>query len=360
VTAPTPISRTSARLADGREVIFFDRGGKQDVRRDARNLAPRGTPPELRYDPLLDVWVSHASGRNERTYLPSSSECPLCPSRGGPTEIPSENYDVVVFENRFPSFVGDPQAGLGDWFRFQSAAGRCEVVCFTPDHNGSFATLGEEAIRLVIEAWADRTAALSRISGVQQVFIFENKGEATGVTLDHPHGQIYGYPFVSPRTRTHLERTRHHRATTGRNLYEDVVRQERAAGDRVVIDSDSWICFVPFAARYPIEVHLYPHQRVPDFPALTTRQRDGLAAVLVDLFRRLDAFYGFGLPYVAAWHQAPVTHHREDFALHLELFSVQRDTDRIKYLAGSEAAMDAFVNDRSPEAVAARLRRGSP
>ncbi len=352
--------RTVVHLADGRELIHFDED-RSPARTtvDRRDLEPRADAPGLRHDRLLDEWVSVASNRLERTFLPSAVDCPLCPSRGEHlTEVPSEDYDVVVFENRFPSFTGLPTDALSTdgLFEEHPAWGRCEVVCFTPDHEASFAGLDVDRARLVIEAWVDRTAELSATPGVEQVFVFENRGEAIGVTMRHPHGQIYAYPFVTPRTRSQLDAVERHCAATGTNLYDDVVAAELADGRRVVLESEHWVAFVPFAARWPVEVHLYPRRRVPDLAALDAAQRDDLAVVYLDLLRRGDAFFGIPLPYIAAWHQAPVRDRRDLGALHLELFSVQRAVDKLKFLAGSESAMGAFINDREPESVAARLR----
>ncbi|MFC6236814.1 galactose-1-phosphate uridylyltransferase [Longivirga aurantiaca] len=351
--------RTVVRLADGRELVHFDHDGAPErTQVDTRPLEPRGAAPQLRHDPLLDEWVSVAAHRMGRTFLPAADDCPLCPSRPGyPTEVPSDDYDVVVFENRFPSFVGPPGDVVADGpFEHHAAWGRCEVVCFTSEHEGSFAGLSVERARLVVEAWADRTAELTSTPGVEQVFVFENRGEAIGVTMRHPHGQIYAYPFVTPHTRAQLESVRRHREATGRNLYDDVVAAELADGRRVVLESEHWVAFVPFASRWPVEVHLYPRRRVPDLAALTDAERDDLAVAYLDLLRRGDAFFGIPLPYIAAWHQAPVRQQRDDGALHLELFSVQRSADKLKFLAGSESAMGAFVNDREPESIAARLR----
>jgi UDPglucose--hexose-1-phosphate uridylyltransferase len=247
-----------------------------------------------------------------------------------------------VFENRFPSFAGQ---------------GRCEIVCFTSEHDASFADLSERRVRTVLETWIDRTLALGATPGVEQVFPFENRGRAIGVTLSHPHGQIYGYPFVTPRTRRMLESAERHRHRTGRNLFADVLAGEDRAGVRVVTRSEHWIAFVPAAARWPVEIHVYPRRPVPDLPALDDDERDDFCGFYLDLLRRLDALYGIALPYVAAWHQAPVRSAREHAYLHLELLSVQRSATKIKYLAGSEAAMGAFVNDVAPEALAARLRQ---
>jgi UDPglucose--hexose-1-phosphate uridylyltransferase len=355
--------RTQVLLADGRELIHFDSdsSGERDTE-DKRDLEPRGDAPDLRHDPLLDQWVSVAAHRLGRTFLPSPDDCPLCPSRPGYlTEVPSDDYDVVVFENRFPSFVGSPSETTVDGlFEQHPAWGRCEVVCFTPDHDASFADLDEERARLVIEAWADRTSELSATPGVEQVFVFENRGEAIGVTMRHPHGQIYAYPFLTPTTRAQLDSAARHHTATGRNLYDDIVAAELAAGTRVVLESEHWVAFVPFAARWPVEVHLYPRRRVADLAELTAAERDDLARVYLDLLRRGDAFFGIPLPYIAAWHQAPVHDRRELGALHLELFSVQRSADKLKFLAGSESAMGAFINDREPEAIAERLREVAP
>jgi UDPglucose--hexose-1-phosphate uridylyltransferase len=369
---------TERALADGRTIRYFDRPGAMP--RDAvdqRPLDPFAAGHRMRHDPLSDTWVSMSTHRQTRTFLPADDDCPLCPTRPGHlTEIPEPAYQVVVFENRFPSFSGDPRPFPIDpesarpvdpanrLLHDAPAGGRCEVVCFTDDHDLGAADLDDDRLDLVVTAWTDRTDELSRLPGVRSVFPFENRGEAIGVTLRHPHGQIYAYPFVPAHLARGIDVARRHRAETGRNLYDDVVAAELADDRRVVLATQHWVAFVPFAARYPVEVHLYPRVRVPDFTALEPSARAELPAVLGDLLRRGDRFYGLTLPYIAAWHQAPVLDDdgRAEGALHLELFSVQRASDKLKYLAGSEAAMGAFINDRSPEDVAARLRDlgGSP
>ncbi|MEZ5117252.1 MAG: galactose-1-phosphate uridylyltransferase [Candidatus Nanopelagicales bacterium] len=357
--------RTSTRLSDGRELLYFDADGTPPrVAVDQRGLAAPVEGPQQRYDALMDEWVSVAAHRQDRTFQPSLVDCPLCPS--GPdrlTEIPDTDYQVVVFENRFPSFGGLPgeyQAECpeeSDLFRCEPAVGRCEVVCFTSDHDASFRSLTQEQARLVFDAWTDRTRDLYDRPGVEQVFVFENRGDEIGVTLSHPHGQIYAYPFATPRTRRHLESARTYRARTGRNLSEDLVAAELAAGTRLVAQNEHAVAFVPFAARWPVEVHLYPRRRVPDLGALTDEERAAVASLYLDVLRRCDRFYDRPLPYVAGWHQAPRhADGRDEAALHLELFSVRRAPDKLKFLAGSESAMDVFINDRSPEDVAARLR----
>jgi UDPglucose--hexose-1-phosphate uridylyltransferase len=356
------VKRTAARLADGREIIYYDHDDAPPrPTHDPRALEEVSTASQIRHDPVLDEWVILASHRQHRTYQPPADECPLCPSRGGRhTEIPAPDYDVVVFENRFPSLSMHASGGLAPTLpplvEHAPGVGRCEVVCFTSDHEAAFATLKPEHARLVVDAWADRTAELAALPGVVQVFPFENRGAAIGVTLAHPHGQIYAYPFVTPRTRQMLGNAAAHASRTGRNLFADVLAGERAAGTRVVASSRAWTAFVPAAARWPVEVHVYPHRQVPDIAALTDDERDDFVHLYLNVLGRLDALYDQPLPFVAAWHQAPDGPGREHAYLHLQITSIQRSADKLKYLAGSEAAMGAFITDVLPEDVARRLR----
>jgi UDPglucose--hexose-1-phosphate uridylyltransferase len=354
--------RTSTTLADGREIVYYDLDGSRPDRNvaDRRELGATATSSEVRYDALLDEWVTIASHRQDRTHLPPADECPLCPSRGGrSTEVPADDYDVVAFENRFPSFASatDPGPVVPDGLSARGpGVGRCEVVCFTSDHEAPVATLPVEHVRLLVDAWADRTEVLGALPHVEQVFCFENRGEEIGVTLGHPHGQVYAYPFVAPRTRQMLESARAHRERTWRNLFADVLAAELADGSRVVHETEHWVAFVPAAARWPVEVHLYPRRLVPDLPALSDAERTDLAAAYRRLLKILDCLYDAQLPYIAAWHQAPARVDRDLACLHLELFSVKRAAQKLKYLAGSESGMGAWINDVTPEQIADRLR----
>lgn len=245
---------------------------------------------------------------------------PALPSRDGRlSEIPEADYDVAVFENRFPSLAADAAAhvqGLDEPLHLaRPGTGRCEVVCFTSDHHASFAGIGEAKARLVLDAWTDRTAELSALPAVRQVFCFENRGAEIGVTLAHPHGQIYAFPFVTPRTAKMTARAAEHRAGTGRNLFEDLLSAERADPVRVVLAGEYWTAFVPFAARWPYEVHLYPNRRVPDLTALNEAERAEFPRLYLDLLARFDQLFAENFaeqgepatptPYIAAWHQAP-------------------------------------------------------
>jgi UDPglucose--hexose-1-phosphate uridylyltransferase len=238
------------------------------------------------------------------------------------------------------------------------AVGRCEVLVFTSDHHASISSLPVARLRTIVEAWAERTSALSALDGVGHVFPFENRGVEIGVTLQHPHGQIYGYPTPAPRLAQLIHQASLHRAATGGNLLRDVLDAERRAGTRVVFSAEHWTAYVPAAARWPVEVHLAPHRDVPDLAALNEAERDELAVVYRDLLARLDRYFDGvdKLPYIAGWQQAPVGADRELGRLFLQVFSVLRAPGRLKYLAGSESGAGAWVNDANPEQIAQRLR----
>jgi len=345
-------------MADGREIIYVDDADTTlpaARKPDQRDLEPRPETPEMRLDPLTREWVSIVPTRQSRVMLPGEDKNPLVPqSPGNPSEIP-DNYDVVIFENRSPSFgpathSADLPTDLGFGVT-RPATGRCEVVCFSPDPKGSLGTQSVSRVRTVIEAWAQRTEALSAVEGVQQVFVFENRGEAIGVTLHHPHGQIYAYPFITPRTTRLLGSIEAH----GPSFFADLLAFEQA-DSRVVHRSEYFTAFIPFAARWPLEIHLLPHRHTPDFAGLREHERDELAVVYRALLQSLDALYDTPTPYIAAWHQAPVASHRDSVRLMLQLTSPRRASDKLKYLAGSEAAMGAFIGDVTPETQAQMVR----
>ena len=361
------VTVTRRPMADGRELLYFDDCGHAVSHHgvDQRDLEPAAEAGTLRLDVLTGEWVTIAAHRMTRTHLPSTADCPLCPTRdcAHPTEVPEGDYDVAVFGNRFPSFstgaeldAGGPEPRMGVPDR--PANGRCEVVCFSSDHTASVAELTRRRMRTVVAAWAQRTAELSATPGVQQVFCFENRGEEIGVTLAHPHGQIYAYPYVTPRTVAVLTQARAHARRTGGHLLRDVLHFEQRVGSRMVLAGEHWSAYVPAAARWPVEVHLAPHRDLPDLAALDAAERDELADVYQELLRRVDRFFpGVDrVPYIAGWHQAPVGEGRELGRLQLQVFSVLRAPGKLKYLAGSESGMGAWVNDAGPEAIAARLR----
>lgn len=393
-TLLTPgVRRTRTSMADGRDLLYFDDSepyvSGEAVRRldDPRPLPDRFAPvvgadgtvlpvtgPELRRDPLTGDWIPMAAHRMNRTFLPPADANPLAPARPGAAysdgEIPDTDYDVVVFENRFPSLMAVPgvedvltHADGEELWPVRPAAGRCEVICFSSDPTASLGAVTPRRMRTIVEAWADRTRALGELPGIEQVFAFENRGKEIGVTLHHPHGQIYAFPYLTPRTQSMLGQARAHADRTGRLLGRDVLDAELRHGQRVVLESEHWVAYVPFAARWPVEVHLVPRRDVPDLPALTDAERADLSVTYLELLRLLDLFFvdpatgaPLALPYISGWHQAPVREGRDLSRLQLQVFSVLRAPGKLKYLAGVESAMAAWISDTTPERIATRLQ----
>ena len=352
-------------LADGRDVLFFSLPGHTPKPvLDKRPLAPRDTrQSQLRFDRQTGQWVIIAALRQDRTYKPAADQCPLCPGPSGlATEVPAPDYDVVVFENRFPSLSGAETSPLelpgpvGNDFVSASGHGRCEVICFSSDHTASFAELEVPHARLVVDAWRHRTADLMGRSGIEQVFCFENRGEEIGVTLTHPHGQIYGYPFLAPRTAEMLCQAGAHARANGTNLFADVLAHELADGSRIIARTGLFTAFVPFAARWPVEVHIYPNRFVHNLVDLGDAELTDFAEIYLDVLERFDRIYDAPLPYMSALHQYADNHRQREGYFHVELMSIRRSATKLKYLAASESAMDAFISDVTPESVAQRLR----
>lgn len=387
---------TPTTLSDGREFFYLDDepdyvcGKKTRQLADPRDLPYRFAPyldadgnevpyaaPQMRRDPLTGDWIPMATARMNRpitigpgataTGNPLAARKPGDPYQDG--EVPDTDYNVVVFENRFPSMVQVPgvlneTVEVDDdplWLQ-RPASGRCEVICFDPNEHGLPADLPVERLRTVVEAWAFRTAELSAIDGLEQIYVFENHGQEIGVSLAHPHGQIYAYPFIAPKLEQELKHTEAYHERTGGNLLADIMRAEIDAGERVIMRNGSWVAYVPAAARWPLEVQVQPLRDVRTLDELDDHERWDLAQMYSQLLKRGNMFFdtgdgkGMDLPYIAAWHQAPVHDPRGGhYRLNLQFFSFRRAANKIKYLAGSESGMAAWVSDTTPELIAQRF-----
>ncbi len=321
---------------------------------------------ELRWHPLLEQWVITATHRQERTFLPPDGTCPLCPTRAGgfSTEVPADTYDIVVFENRFPSLQPAPPQPAVEGTTLspvREADGVCEVVLYSPRHEEALSTMPVRRIRNLAWVWRDRYLELGAHPRVEYVLVFENRGEAVGVTLHHPHGQIYAFPFLPPVPARELAAARAHRARTGRCVVCDALAGELSDGRRIVLEGERFVAFVPFAARYPYELHVVPRTHQVSMAEWTGADAGDLAAVLKGVLVKLDALFGKPFPYVMVVHQAPVRGaDPADWHLHLEFLPPLRSADRLKYLAGCEQGAGTFVNDTLPEETAAELRRVGP
>lgn len=321
---------------------------------------------ELRWNPLLGEWVATATHRQNRTYKPLADFCPLCPTTPGgfETEIPAETFEIAVFENRFPSLRPAPEEPAVEGTELmpvQPARGVCEIVVYTPDHTASLSTEPVEKLHDLVRVWVDRFDALGRLSFVRYVLIFENRGEEAGVTLSHPHDQIYGYPFVPPVIQRELVRAREHADRTGRCLVCDVLDEERRKERRVVAENASFTAYVPFFARWPYELHVTPRRHLEALTDLTPEECRNLASILKGVLVAYDRLFNKPFPYVMSIHQRPTDGQPYDYYhLHFEFYPPFRSEGRLKYLAGSELAGGMFVNDTLAEEKAAELRRLVP
>jgi len=279
-----------------------------------------GASGDVRVDPFLGTVVHVVRGRQHRPNLPSAG-CPFCP---GGLEAP-EPYDVRWFPNRWPAMPGD----------------RCEVVLYTPEHDATFASLGRDGARRVIDLWAERTAALGDRDDVGFVLVFENRGPEVGATIAHPHGQIYAYDHVPARPAA---------------LLSSGWRPDVHPGERLVLETDGWVVYVPDAPTFPVAVTVAPKARVPDIVALDDRHRDLLASVLVDVFGRLDRLFDRPVPYMMWCLQRPGDGSHADAWLQFEIVSPWRAAGVPRYIAAAEVACQEFFNPVVPEDLASRLR----
>ncbi|HET9849267.1 MAG TPA: galactose-1-phosphate uridylyltransferase [Candidatus Dormibacteraeota bacterium] len=330
--------RTDIVQPDGRHVYLY--GDLSAAPEDYRAPSMPSGVFQRRWNPLRREWVLVAASRQARTFLPGRDECPLCPSRPGhSTEIPAAAFQAAVFENRFPAMVPAKPAG-----------GVCEVVVYTDEHEGSFATLPASRLAKLAEVWTDRYRALSARPGIRYVYIFENRGEQVGVTLNHPHGQIYAYPYIPPVPATELRRQT--RGCLQCRLIDDELQGKR----RILINAGGIVGYVPGYARWPYEVHVMPRTHGSDLTHLPPAGRVALLTAMQQIARAYDRLFDVPMPYMMAMHQAPARRAPAQAHLHVEFYPILRDKGKLKYLAGSESGAGAFINDTLAEESAERLR----
>jgi UDPglucose--hexose-1-phosphate uridylyltransferase len=346
---------------DGRALLLYGRDPVPDgLAAPSPAGAGAGAPnAHLRWHPLRGEWVAYASHRQNRTFLPPPEYNPLAPTtdEATPTEVPAGPWDVAVFENLFPTLTlaaHDPPVLA---VPTEPGTGVCEVVVFTQDPAASLGRLPLWHVELLIEVWADRYVEIGALPDVQYVFPFENRGVEVGVTLHHPHGQLYAYPFVPPVPARELEQQRAYYERHGRGLLEDFVAREVAEEVRILYDGGEAAAFMPICARYSYEVWVAPKRPAASFAALTAAERRDFARALKTVLLKFDGLWQRPFPYILAVHQAPTdgAEHPEAH-LHAEFYPAFRMPGRLKYLAGSEIGAGVFTADTLPEQKAAELR----
>ena len=352
--------KRSLTKPDGRPLILYSREPiAEDLQAPSPNTEPLRPNAHLRWHPLRGEWVAYAGHRQQRTFLPPPEYNPLAPTVDPrhPTEIPSGAYDVAVFENMFPALTApapDPPEAI---VPTRPATGSCEVVVFTQDPRATLASLPLCHLELLFEVWTDRYVELGRRPDVQYVFPFENRGVEVGVTLHHPHGQIYAYPFIPPIAMTELHQQRQYLAAHGRGLLDDHFSAEVADGRRLLYLSDGAIAVLPVCARYPYEVWVGPRRAASSLADISSTERTELARALKTVLMKYDGLWRTPFPYIMVFHQAPTDGAAYPEAhLHIELYPPYRMAGRLKYLAGSEVGAGVFTADTLPEEKARELQ----
>ncbi|HEY9726471.1 MAG TPA: galactose-1-phosphate uridylyltransferase [Chroococcales cyanobacterium] len=345
---------------DGRPLTLYSRYPiVQGIQAPSPGNEPIQANPHLRWHPLRGEWIAYASHRQGRTFMPPPEYNPLAPTTNPqfPTELPQGQYDMAVFDNRFPSMTLGAHDAPTSIVETLPANGACEVVVFTQDAGASLGSLELDRLDLLLQVWADRTRVLGGHPQIQYVLPFENRGVEMGVTLLHPHGQIYAYPFVPPVPARMQERQQAYYQENQRGLLQDLIQKEIEDKQRIIYLDEDAIAFVPACARYPYEVWIATIEPVATFLDLTAEQRRGLAKALKTVTLKYDGLWNRTFPYLMAWFQAPTDGqpHPESH-LHAEFYPPYRSQDRLKYLAGTELAAGMFANDALPEEKAKELQ----
>jgi len=311
---------------------------------------------ELRWDPVLREWIIVSGEREKRPLLPKEF-CPFCP---GSDETPKAGWKVLSLANRFPALLADPplpDVQSGRSYRSKPSRGVCEVVIYTPEHDTSLAKLDAEHIRLVIDLWAQRFKELGDRDYVKYVFIFENKGRVIGVTLDHPHGQIYAFPFIPPLIKRELSSCKDYWRRTGTCLLCRIIDKEKEDASRVVCENGDFICFLPFFAHWPYGVHIYPKRHLQAVTDLTEKERETFALILKEALTKFDNVFDMSFPYMMVLHQRPTDGGSYPYYhLHIEFYPPYREKDKIKHFASVETGAGTVTFDYRPESKAKELR----
>jgi UDPglucose--hexose-1-phosphate uridylyltransferase len=320
---------------------------------------PLNASPHMRWHPLRGEWITYAAHRQGRTFLPPPEYNPLAVTTNAdnPTELPQGDWDVAVFDNRFPSLVLEAHSAPDLIVPTRPGTGKCEVVVFTQDANSSLGALSLEHIELLLDVWAERTRQLGESEDIQYVLPFENRGREVGVTLNHPHGQIYAYPVVPPVPERMQQQATNYFRQNGRGLLASMIQQELRDSQRIIYQGEHAVAFVPVCARYPYEVWVAPIQAAATFSELDEDQKRDLARALKTILLKYDALWNRPFPYLMAWYQAPTdgNAHPESH-LHAEFYPPYRTAEKLKYLAGTELGAGFFAMDVLPEDKAQELR----
>ena len=349
-----PFHKRQERKADGRQLLIYGTQAHTQPLQKAPPPLPFQPNPHLRWHPFRQEWVCYAVHRQDRTFKPPVAYCPFCPTREDrlPTEIPFDDFEVAVFENRFPAFHLQAQGGpelFAPELLIPSAPaiGQCEVMVYSAGHTNSLGSLPQLRRELIVRVWADRYRDLLALEPIQFVMPFENRGEAVGVTLPHPHGQIYGFSYIPPVVEKMQQAFRE------KPVLQDL---RRMMGEQYnIFTDDAVVAFVPPFQRYPYEVWLTTQAFHPGPWTFSDQETRSLAAALGKIIRLYDRLFDQPFPYIMLLYAAPKGE-AQHFQFHIQFLPFLRTADKLKYVAGCETGAGTFLSVMTPEETAARLR----
>ena len=312
---------------------------------------------ELRWNPMIKDWIIIASHRQNRPQMPKDW-CPFCP---GSEKIP-ETYDVLKYDNDFPALSltpPKPDDVADDFFKVSPAYGKCEVILYSPDHHGALTKLSDEHLGKLADLWAERFNALSADEKVKYVFIFENRGEVVGVTMPHPHGQIYALSFIPKKISLELDASKEYHSAHGSCLFCDMLSNETRDGRRVIFENEFFTVFLPFFTEYPYGVYVMPKRHLPTIACLDDSERKSLALTIRDIVGMFDSLFDYQFPYMMCMHNAPVNSgcFDEHYHFHIEFYPPMRSATKQKFNASSETGVWTYCNPTCPETVSEELRQ---
>lgn len=311
---------------------------------------------ELRWHPLTKDWVMINSARQGRPQMPKDW-CPFCPGSG---KVP-DDYEVYKYDNDFPALSQNPPVPddvANDFFKVSENYGKCEVILYSPGHTTTLPELTDEHVGKLVNLWCERFEALSADEKIKYVFIFENRGELVGVTMPHPHGQIYGYPFIPKKIELEVNSAKEYYDEHKSCIFCDMLKAEKDFGKRIIFENEHFTVFLPFFTEYPYGVYIMSKNHKQNIAQFTAEERVSLAKILRETVGTLDSLFDYKFPYMMCMHNAPVNSddYSKDFHFHIEFFPPMRSADRQKFNASSETGVWAHCNPRCPEETAEELR----
>lgn len=311
---------------------------------------------ELRWHPLTKDWVMINSARQGRPQMPKDW-CPFCPGSG---KVP-DDYEVYKYDNDFPALSQNPPVPddvANDFFKVSENYGKCEVILYSPGHTTTLPELTDEHVGKLVNLWCERFEALSADEKIKYVFIFENRGELVGVTMPHPHGQIYGYPFIPKKIELEVDSAKEYYDEHKSCIFCDMLKAEKDFGKRIIFENEHFTVFLPFFTEYPYGVYIMSKNHKQNIAQFSAEERVSLAKILRETVGTLDSLFDYKFPYMMCMHNAPVNSddYSKDFHFHIEFFPPMRSADRQKFNASSETGVWAHCNPRCPEETAQELR----